>query len=139
MPSTMNLEPLQENGLEGDELKEVKLNYYKIKCLLDEMKYGEDITFHAFLDKLKLTEEQYIQAIQYLLQRTTLLLRRAPSEVRINNYNSTLLNIWKANMDIQFVLEPYACAVYILFYITKGPKRYEQTSRKSFTRGKCWK
>ena len=25
-------------------------------------------------------------------------------------------------MDIQFVLEPYACAVYILFYITKGQR-----------------
>ena len=127
----MILEPLQEHSLEQDELKEVKLNYDKIKSLLDEMKYGEDQTFHAFLDKLKLAEEQCIQAFRYSLKRTTLLLRRAPSEIRINNYNSTLLNTWKANMDIQFVLDPYACAVYILSYITKGQRGMSKLLEKA--------
>ena len=127
----MILEPLQEHSLEQDELKEVKLNYDKIKSLLDEMKYGQDQTFHAFLDKLKLAEEQCIQAFRYSLKRTTLLLRRAPSEIRINNYNSTLLNTWKANMDIRFVLDPYACAVYILSYITKGQRGMSKLLEKA--------
>ena len=127
----MILEPFQEHSLEQDELKEVKLNYDKIKSLLDEMKYGDDQTFHAFLDRLKLAEEQCIQAFRYSLKRTTLLLRRAPSEIRIKNYNSTLLNTWKANMDIQFVLDPYACAVYILSYITKGQRGMSKLLEKA--------
>ena len=83
MPRTLILEPLLKTILEQDELNQVKQNYDAIKCLLDEMKYGENITFEAFLDKLKLTEEQYLQAIRYSLKRSTLLLRRAPSEIRI--------------------------------------------------------
>ena len=57
LPSIMKLEPLQENSLEEDEIKELKLKYDKIKCLLDEMKCGADTTFNAFLEKLKLTKE----------------------------------------------------------------------------------
>ena len=52
----------------------------------------------------------------------TVLLKRAPCEIRINSYNSVLLRAWQANMDIQYVLDPYACAVYILSYITKGQR-----------------
>ena len=135
MPRTMILEPLTENKLEEDELEEVKQNYDQIKCFLDEMKYGENMTFEVFLDKLNLTEQQYLQAIRYSLKRTTLLLKRTPLEIRINSYNTNLLKAWRANMDIQFVLDPYACAVYILSYITKGQrgmsKLLEKASREA--------
>ena len=127
----MILEPLTENTLEEDELEEVKQNYDQIKCFLDEMKYGENMTFEVFLDKLNLTEQQYLQAIRYSLKRTTLLLKRTPLEIRINSYNTNLLKAWRANMDIQFVLDPYACAVYILSYITKGQRGMSKLLEKA--------
>ncbi len=34
-------------------------------------------------------------------------------------------------MDIQFVLDPYACAVYILTYITKGQRAMSKLLRKA--------
>ena len=86
------------------------------------MKYGENISFEDYLHKLQLTEESYILALRHTLKRDTLFLKRTPSEIRINNYNSNLLKAWKANMDIQYVLDPYACATYILSYITKGQR-----------------
>ena len=49
-------------------------------------------------------------------------MKRAPSEIRINSYNNALLKAWQANMDIQYVLDPYTCATYILSYITKGQR-----------------
>lgn len=122
MPKSMILEPLKESHFDEDELNEIKKHWDKIKSLLDEMKYGEDITFETFLETLELTEGQYIEAITYSLKRPTLLLKRAPSEIRINNYNTNLLKAWRANMDLQFVLDPYACAVYILSYITNGQR-----------------
>ena len=135
MPFTMILEPLIESWFEEEELKQIKQRSDDIKTLLDEMKYGENITFETFIEKLQFTEDQYIQAIQYSLKRPTLLLKRAPSEIRINNYNTNLLQAWRANMDIQFVLDPYACAVYILSYITKGQrgmsKLLEQASKEA--------
>ena len=87
------------------------------------MKYGEDMSFENFLEKLKLTEKEYLTAVSFSLKRETLFLKRAASEIRINNnYNSVLLRTWQANMDIQYVLGAYACAVYILSYITKGQR-----------------
>ena len=56
------------------------------------------------------------------MKRPTLLLKRSPSEIKVNNYNINLLKAWQANIDVQFVLDPYACAVYILSYITKGQR-----------------
>jgi len=81
------------------------------------MKYNEDITFKDFLKKLQLTEQSYmyILAIRHTLKCDNFL-KRAPSEIRINSYNITLLRTWQANMDIQYVLDLYACATYILSY-----------------------
>ena len=122
MPESMIFEPLKESHFDEEEVIKIKKNWEKVKHLLDEMKYGENITFQAFLEKLELTEVQYIQAIRYSLKHPTLLLKRSTSEIRINNYNTNLLKAWRANMDLQFVLDPYACAVYILSYITKGQR-----------------
>ena len=58
-------------------------------------------------------------------------MKRSPIEIRINCYNPHLLKAWKANMDIQFVLDPYACAVYILSYITKGQRGMSKLLRKA--------
>ena len=49
-------------------------------------------------------------------------LKRNPNKLRINNYNPFFLSAWRANMDIQYVLDVYACAVYIVNYISKGQK-----------------
>ena len=89
------------------------------------------MTFVEFLEKLDLTEQQYIKAIRLSLKHSTLLLKRSPSEIRINCYNPHLLKAWRANMDIQFVLDPNACAVYILSYITKGQRGISKLLRKA--------
>lgn len=58
-------------------------------------------------------------------------MKRAPSEIKINSYNNTLLKAWQANMDIQYVLDPYACASYILSYITKGQRGMSKLLEKA--------
>ena len=103
MPESLILNPLEKHCFDEVKLNEIKKHSDKIKTLLDEMKYGEDFTFKAFLEKLKLTQSEYIQAIRYLLKRPTLLLKRSPSEIRVDNYNTNLLKAWRANMDLQFV------------------------------------
>ena len=131
MPRTMILTPLEKSCYDEENQKNVKGNAEKIKDLLDNMKYGEEITFEDFLNNLQLTEESYILAIRHSLKRVTLCLKRAPSEIRINNYNSVLLKAWRANMDIQYVLDPYACATYILSYITKGQRGMSRLLEKA--------
>ena len=122
MPETMILTPFDCSYFDEQNKKIIKQNAEKINELLDNMKYGENISFEDFLNKLQLTEDNYILAIRYTLKRDTLFLNRQPSEIRINIYNTNLLKPWRANMDIQYVLDPYACATYILSYITKGQR-----------------
>ena len=103
----------------------------RIRTLLDSIKADETMTFVEFLKKLDLSEQQYIKAIRLSLKHSTLLLKRSPSKIRINGYNSHLLKAWQGNMDIQFVVDPDACAVYILTYITKGQRGMSKLLRKA--------
>lgn len=131
MPRTMILTPFDCSCFDEQNKKIIKENAEKIKELLDNMKYGENISFEDFLKKLKLTEDNYILAIRYTLKSYTLFLKRQPSEIRINIYNTNLLKAWRANMDIQYVLDPYACAMYILSYITKGQRGMSKLLEKA--------
>ncbi len=131
MPRTMILEPLCETDLDENVADILKKALERIRTLLDSIKADETMTFVEFLGKLDLSEQQYIKAIRLSLKHSTLLLKRSPAEIRINCYNPHLLKAWQANMDIQFVLDPYACAVYILTYITKGQRGMSKLLRKA--------
>ena len=76
------------------------------------------------LSKLSLSREQYILALRSGIHpgKCKLLLKRDVSEIRINSYNKLLLQSWKANMDLQYILDPYACAAYIVSYVSKGQR-----------------
>ena len=131
MPRTMILEPLSESDLDENVADMLKEALGRIRSLLNSINADETMNFVEFLEKLDLTEQQYIKAIRLSLKHSTLLLKRSPSEIRINCYNPHLLKAWRANMDIQFVLDPYACAVYILSYITKGQRGMSKLLRKA--------
>jgi hypothetical protein len=81
------------------------------------------MTFDQFLnDVIEMTEEEYIKAIRSNLNGPKVFLKRQPCEVRVNPYMKVILSAWKANHDLQFVLDPYACAMYIVSYINKSQK-----------------
>ena len=80
------------------------------------------MSFQDFPFELQMNVECYIRAVSWSLKQEKVFLKRNPHEVRINAYNTVLLKIWKANMDIQFILDAYACATYIVTYISKGQR-----------------
>ena len=95
--------------------------YYKaIQKILRDL--DEDITFDEFLAKIGLSEENYIKAMQTSIKSEKIFLKRKPNENRINPYIKDLLGVWKANHDIQYILDAYACAMYIVSYINKSSK-----------------
>ena len=49
-------------------------------------------------------------------------LKRKAKDMRINLFNESILLAWKANLDIQIVLEPYGCVSYIVGYISKSQR-----------------
>ena len=128
MRSTEILYPLDEDD-DTDEFEHHKETWKIVQKYLNDMKEGEDMTFDQLLVNLKLTEQNYRLAIRSSLKAPTIFLKRKPNELRINNYNAACLSAWRANMDIQFVLDVYACAMYIVSYISKAQKGMSELLR----------
>ena len=118
MPETCNLQSFGPETTEEQE-KTNKSNSEKVKRTLDDMKTGRR-WFNAFLKELGLSKEEYVSAIRSTLTSTRVLIKLKTHEIRINNYNQVLLRCWRANMDIQYVIDSYSCAVYIVTYIAKA-------------------
>ena len=85
-------------------------------------KVEQDETFDEFLDNIGLNEDDYLKALQTSVTTEKVFLKRKPIECKVNPYMKDLLGIWKANHDIQYVLDAYACAMYIVSYINKSGK-----------------
>ncbi len=67
MRKTMILTPLTKENFTDDQLNNIQDQFDSRKQLLDDMKYGDDITFDEFLIRLGLSEESYITAISFRL------------------------------------------------------------------------
>ena len=80
MPRTMILEPLSESDLDENVADMLKEALGRIRSLLNSMNADETMNFVEFLEKLDLTEQQYIKAIRLSLKHSTLLLKRSPSD-----------------------------------------------------------
>ena len=107
---------------------EGEVDKYKKKCTesqkaMNEYKDNVNITFEEFLKNIaKMDFEDYISCIRSSLKAPKVFLKRTPEEMRISLFNQKTLLAWKANLDIQIVLEPYGCASYIVGYISKSQR-----------------
>lgn len=99
------------------------------------MKLGTElpVKFEDFLISLDLTLTDYITALRSSVKegQCKVFLRRNTSEIRVNSYNDTLLKCWEANMDLQYILDPYACAAYIVSCISKGQRGMSNLLRRA--------
>ena len=77
------------------------------------------MSFNEFLDLLDLTESEYMLAISHSLRRPEVFIKRDVKSIRTNHYNETLLKVWSANIDIQFILDPYSVCQYVVNYMIK--------------------
>ncbi|CAG5050492.1 unnamed protein product [Parnassius apollo] len=93
-------------------------------------------TFVDFLDWIRVSYEDYILAIRSTLKRPTVVLQRRPQDVFINPFSKKILALHKANMDIQFILDPFACAVYIVDYINKADRGMSRLLREALDEAK---
>ena len=130
MRATEILYPL-DSDIPLHEMKQHKENWKTIQKQLNDLKEGELVTFNELLVKLGVTENNYRLPIRSTLNSPSIFLKREPNELRINNYNPACLKAWRENMDIQFVLDVYACAMYIVSYISKAQKGMSELLRQA--------
>jgi len=115
---------------------------YKTKILkpvydaLESNLYSPDITLPELLQKLNIDYEEYHKALSISIKARSYILKRKMSEKCINNYNPTILKAWQANMDLQPVLDTYACIMYVVSYLTKSERNMSEllkAAKKDFS------
>ena len=90
------------------------------KALTDDS--FDDVCTGDVLQRAGISQHDLEKALNVLSQRPTIMYKRQPQDCWVNVYNPILLAAWDGNMDIQFVLDPYCCIMYIMSYITKAEK-----------------
>ena len=74
--------------------------------------------FNDILQKQNITKEEYILATRRSIDQPCVFLKRSRLDVGINYYNKDMLHLFESNMDIQFVLEEYGIASFIINYVS---------------------
>ena len=94
----------------------------RARDVIDQIDSFENITLEQILQASNVPLKTYMDALHTSKRGNTLVLKRKPHEMKINNYNPDILRAWRANMDIQYVLDAYACVMYITSYMMKSER-----------------
>ena len=94
----------------------------RVHDVLTDADTPTDISLEDLLSQAKTNEEEYMNALAYSKKGNNVVLQRTPAEQCINGYNPTILKAWQANLDVQYILDAYACVMYIAAYMTKSEK-----------------
>ena len=93
-----------------------------VKQVLQNKDLPVDVTLDDVLTAAHVTLEDYTKALCISKSGDSIILKRDPTEQNVNCYSPTVLKTWLANMDIQYVINAYACVMYIASYVLKAEK-----------------
>ena len=134
MRKTMILEPFDDDEkLSKKEREKISKSRQNVNKELDKLskETNTSLLFDEFLTCIDMSEEEYIKMIRADLKKAKVFLKRAPNEIRINAYNPMIMSLHRANMDIQFILDPYACLMYCVDYISKSENGMSKLLREA--------
>lgn len=142
MRKTSLLEPLvqtqpnviNENSVSEIIIKKADVNLNRIRKFMLRNLFSNDsderqkdreaffnFTFDEFLDKLGISEVDYIRALRRSVKgRASLFLKRKCNQVFVNNYNKNIMAVHPANQDFAICIDEFQVAGYIVNYLTKN-------------------
>ena len=77
------------------------------------------------------SEDKYYKALKYIQTKISIIYKRKPSEVNVGPYNTVILSLLKANMNIQFVTGIYAMLTYLTSYLCKPEHHMSELMKKA--------
>ncbi|XP_022312092.2 uncharacterized protein LOC111117320 [Crassostrea virginica] len=113
-----DLENSNDEKMNNSQAKDILLKVWNE--VLDDVNASK--TTEEIFSNINLTQNLYETAHRILASKATTILKRNPIDMWTNQYNPCLLKSWDANMDIQYVLDPFSCIVYIISYISKAER-----------------
>ena len=93
-----------------------------VKEVLQSKDLPSNVTLDEVLTTAHVTLDDYTTALSISKCGQSIILKRQPSEQNVNCYSPAVLRAWQANMDIQYVINAYACVMYIASYVLKVEK-----------------
>ena len=84
----------------------------KVNGTISAKDFNKNISISELCEKAEIDETEYLSALQISKIGTSIILIRSVNEIMVNNYNPHILKVWKANMDIQYKVDLYACLMY---------------------------
>ena len=124
--STIIAEPVSE--LDGSESPDQQNVLAKVRKLIKD---GDtDLSLDELLAKAEVHPSDYMAALEVSSKGSVIVLKREPNECSVNNYNSAVMLAWQANMDLQYVLNAYACIMYVASYIMKTDRAMGELLRR---------
>ena len=111
--------PTDEQLLNIDE----KANTEMIAKVREEVELDNSRSLAEILEKCDITEDAYVKALKVTgCSGPTVILKREPKDVNINNYNMDITTAWRANTDVQWVQNPYSAITYVCSYMMKAER-----------------
>ena len=86
-----------------------------------------DLSLDELLVKAEVHPSDYMAALEVSSKGSIIVLKRKPNECSVNNYNSAVM---QANMDLQYMLNAYACIMYVASYIMKTDRAMGELLRR---------
>ena len=118
LPPTKNTIIAREEE-DDTKLKKVKITLSKINEIISEKEFDRNITLDELLRKCAITDQEYVNALSLSQRGNGIVLKRCVNAIFVNNYNPHILKTWKANMDLQYIVDAYACVMYVASYVLK--------------------
>ena len=115
-PSTVIASPCSD----GEMYDKAQSVLSKVRQVLPDC--DPNATIDDVLTRASVDRDEYVRALQVTKGGNLVLLKREPNEQNVNNYNPSVMLAWQANMDIQYVLDAYACVMYVASYVMKTEK-----------------
>jgi hypothetical protein len=130
-PSSQTLISRAPDGEQASQKKEqakaILKKVYKVLTSVDMTM----VTEQELLQKADVSNDQYYQALQTSQRRESIVLKRTATGININNYNPVLLRALKANMDIQYITNIWACIAYLTSYMCKPEHTMSELMKKA--------
>jgi Helitron helicase-like domain at N-terminus len=116
MPRTRMLQKM------ASKTKQMEEDLAKIQKLMHIYRATEEVqSFEDMLERLEMTYVDYENAIRLTIEDfCEVFYKRASNEVNVNPHNQHITDVWQANHDFQFVIDPYAIIAYLLEYCFKS-------------------
>ncbi|XP_075526543.1 uncharacterized protein LOC142558274 [Dermacentor variabilis] len=119
--------PSLESEAQKKLIEMLQINYQAMHQALETTNYDSLQQFwehHGITDR-----EQYISVLRAGTPRPTVMLPRTVQQKRVNYFNPWVASVLDSNMDLQIVLDTYACAAYVVEYVNKANRGMSNLNR----------